>query len=635
MNFLKKLLSVMLVLVMSLVSIAGCSSSASSTPESTPEPTPTATATPTPEPSPVPTPTPEVIPADAYFIVQNGEAAATFVYAEKETQMIRDAVAEIRAMLEDECGFKIPVWEDNKLSRVKTDNVFYVGMTKRTELSRMGQATSYQYIAEKEGNNVYLLSYTQGGIREAVESIRDNIIVTSDGKNAYITPDVFGLKDRVLDEATHAWDRFTISGYGAPKFSTYDPDLWNDTDKATFQSIIDFGIKELSVSPPGYSPDNEDYDVTTISKFIEKLYSVGITSRIYAFDRSAYQKKINGSPDGPTRDYAKLEACIKDIVDTFGDIDGVANWGFYDEPLTDDSFSYCHDVIELFNKYDTKLRPVYINMGPLANADHYSGLDRYNHLLTIADPDFYCFDRYPFWCVDENGNVAMGGEPRMYEEYWYSNMEMNRNMGIDASKDTGIIIGSIVVGSTDGWNEGRAEVSQDFMNWQVNLALAYGYRYIEHFVFYSGHGFGLYTGTNEKTFRWDIAKNANDYANVVGPMLLNKKLDMVFHLANEDGSYTPQIVPYTGFGDVGEVTGCDAVLSFFEDGTIIVTDKRSCDYDGGEHDVTLSGLNGGVEWFNAETGEWEDISTCQNASVGDNGLTLTMTRASQYIVRAK
>ncbi|MBP3348770.1 MAG: hypothetical protein J6L92_08450, partial [Clostridia bacterium] len=189
MNFLKKSLAIVLVVVMGCMSIAGCSSSASSTPESTPEPTPTATATPTPEPTPVPTPTPEVIPADAYFIVQDGEAAATFVYAEKETQMIRDAVAEIRAMLDDECGFKIPVWEDSKLSRIKTDNVFYVGMTKRTELSRLNncKATSYQYLADKEGTNVYLMSYTQGGILDAVESIRDNIIVTSDGKNAYVT----------------------------------------------------------------------------------------------------------------------------------------------------------------------------------------------------------------------------------------------------------------------------------------------------------------------------------------------------------------------------------------------------------------------------------------------------------------
>ena len=173
------------------------------------------------------------------------------------------------------------------------------------------------------------------------------------------------------------------------------------------------------------------------------------------------------------------------------------------------------------------------------------------------------------------------------------------------------------------------------MNWQINCALAYGYKYIEHFVFYTGHDRGLYTDDNEKTFRWYIAKNANDYAGVVGSLIFDKRLDMVFHLANADGTYSPEVHAYKGFRNAGEVEGCDAMLSFFEDGTIMVTDKRSTNLDGGDHDVTLSGLNGGVEWFNVETNAWEDISTCEVATVSENGLTLTLTRASQYIVRAK
>jgi len=94
-------------------------------------------------------------------------------------------------------------------------------------------------------------------------------------------------------------------------------------------------------------------------------------------------------------------------------------------------------------------------------------------------------------------------------------------------------------------------------------------------------------------------------------------------------------LPYKPFRNVGEVVGCDAFLSFFEDGTIIVTDKRCCDRDGGDHNVTLSGLNGGVEWFNVVNNAWEDISTCEDATVDESGLTLTLTRSSQFIVRAK
>ena len=107
------------------------------------------------------------------------------------------------------------------------------------------------------------------------------------------------------------------------------------------------------------------------------------------------------------------------------------------------------------------------------------------------------------------------------------------------------------------------------------------------------------------------------------------------YLANEDGSYSHETIPYTEFRNAGKVIGCDAVLSFFDDGTIIITDKRCCESDGGEHLVTLTGLNGEVEWFNVANNAWEDISTCEMAMVDENGLMVGLTTASQLIVRAK
>ena len=646
MKIIKRMLMAVLAVFLCVTATVGCAPDATSTPEQsaspsiqpsvtpevTPEPTPTVIPTPTPE----PTPTDAPVPIDAYYLIKDGKSLVTFVRADKETETIKAAIRNLQDRILDRCGILIPDKSDAQLSKVKTPKIV-IGKTKISSYDRLGESTPYEMLIELDGSDIYAFGYTQGATIDAFNHLVENMVIMNDGKNVYFKPDAFGgIKERPLPEAEHSWDEFTISGYGAPTFSTYDPDLWTEKDKETFQSLIDFGLAEIPVWLFGYAND-KNFDKEAVKKYIEKFNSVGIKSRVYGFSRENYQNTDHvGNHNGDTKDYDALEACIKDIVETFGDMEGVAVWGFYDEPLQYDSFRYCSDVIELFNKYDDKDRPVYINMGPLAGQSWCDEpLEVYNKLKELADPDFYCFDRYPFWCVDENGKVAFGGEPVMYEEYWYSNMEMNRNMGIDTSKDTGIIIGCIVVGGTDGWNEGKAEISQDFMDWQVNLSLAYGYKYIEHFVIYSGHSHGIYTSNNEKTFRWEIAKNANDYANVVGPMLFDKKLDMVFHLANADGSYSPEILPYKPFRNVGEVTGCDAVLSFFEDGTIIVTDKRCCDRDGGDHDVTLSGLNGGVEWFNVASNAWEDISTCEGATVDENGLTLTLTRASQFIVRAK
>jgi len=640
MSLIKKIFSLIVAVLICITAVVGCAPDATSTPEQsvspssqpsgtpevTPEPTPTVIPTPTPE----PTPTDAPVPVDAYYLIKDGKPLVTFVRADEETEMIKDAIRSFQNMILDRCDITIPDRSDAQLSKVKTPKIV-IGKTKISSYDRLGESTPYDMLIELDGSDIYAFGYTQGASLDAWQHIVDNVVIMNDCKNVYIKPDAFGFHERPLREYQSTWDEFTISGYGAPTFSTYDPDLWTEKDQEVFQSIIDFGIDEIPVWMFDYRND-KNFSREVIKKYIEKFNSVGIKSRVYAFDAGRYME----CDDGKTKDYAELEACIKDVVETFGDIEGVAVWGFYDEPSTVDSFLYCADVMELFAKYDPQKRPVYINMEPMVGSVFFSRpLDMYNDLLEIVDPDFYCFDRYPFWRVDENGVATPDGTPKMTDEYWYANLEYNRNYGIDASRDTGIIIACIIVGGEAGRLEGRADITQEFMNWQVNLSLAYGYKYIEQFVFYTGHDYGLYTKDNEKTERWYIAKNANDYANVVGTMLFDKKLDMVFHLANEDGSYSHEILPYKPFRNAGEVIGCDAVLSFYEDGTIIITDKRCCESDGGDHDVTLSGLNGGVEWFNVANNAWEDISTCEGATVDENGLTLTLTRASQFIVRAK
>ncbi|MBE5819041.1 MAG: hypothetical protein E7312_08315, partial [Clostridiales bacterium] len=127
MKFIKRMLTVVLAVLICATSVVGCapdatptpeqsvtpSESPSGTPEVTPEPTPTVIPTPTPE----PTPTDAPVPVDAYYIIKDGKALITFVRADEETEMIKDAIRSFQNMILDRCDITIPDRSDAQLSK--------------------------------------------------------------------------------------------------------------------------------------------------------------------------------------------------------------------------------------------------------------------------------------------------------------------------------------------------------------------------------------------------------------------------------------------------------------------------------------------------------------------------------------
>ena len=623
MKYTKRLLSILLVMIMCAVSVVGCAPEVSQTPgqSNSPEATQTVTPTTTPDPTPEPTPTDAPIPIDAYFLVKDGEVQVTLVHDSMCTERLKVAVAAAAEKINDICGAYIPIKNDDQLSKIKTAGKIIVGHTKISDFSVVDTNVSwYDCVVANTDKGIVTMGYTQGAIIDALNYIVDNVVVTNDKQNVYIKSDVFGTHDRNLEAVNHAFEEFTISGYGIPSFSALNPEKWNEQDWKTYYGLVEFGVNNIPINHAG-TPENAGWNsevlgsVEDMRAFINKFYEVGITTRFYfPWDKSQMADFID------LHLYREIEESIKTTVEYYGDLEAIVDWGFIDEPLGKREFEFCGLVNDLFEKYDEKNRRVYVNMGPHAHYDNY--LSIYDELELYTDPDYFCYDRYPFFYNED-------GEPQMTDEYWYANLELNRDYGVDYGKDTGIIIGSIVVGC----DPSRSEMTQEYMNWQVNTMIAYHHRYLEHFVLYSGHGCGLYTDKNDPTFRWYYAKNANKYAMTVGTMLLDKRLDAVFHLENADGTYDPQLYAYKGYCDWGEIKGCDAFMSFFSDGTLIVTDKRSAPADGGDHDVTITSLTGDLEWFNANNNAWEDISTCEAAVVDENGLTLTLAMATQYIIR--
>jgi len=92
------------------------------------------------------------------------------------------------------------------------------------------------------------------------------------------------------------------------------------------------------------------------------------------------------------------------------------------------------------------------------------------------------------------------------------------------------------------------------------------------------------------------------------------------------------VIPYYGYRGIGEVKGNDIILSFYDGGILVLTDKNVNVFDAQEHDVFLSGFAAN-EWYNPATRSWEDIANCPAAKLTDDGLNVHFTLASQYIFR--
>lgn len=556
------------------------------------------------------------------YIVKGGKPTLTVVRSAKVGKQQLSAI--------DRLVTKVPVIEVKKDTEVNEAlPMLSVGNNRWAKMCLMGEATSYENTVAEHDGNVYALGYTTKGVVQALDRITQSLVC--EGEDVFIPQEAFGTVDTLLPDKMDAFGEFKVSFYGPPPFSSHDPQKWNDTDRRTLDDIVKFGAEE---APMGFSVENEG-SITAARAFINEFYSHGVKVRPYVLNNGRLQELFDkGQLD-------EIDAAVKHVVDVLGDLEGIGQWGFYDEPLADNQLKFCGFIRECFHKHDPMDRPVYINMGPVTLQDWCNGELVYDNLGEWTDPDYYCYDKYPF-------RITEDGRPVMYEDNWYANLEQNRSYAIDAGRNTGAILGAIKVGA----DPERYDITQEFMDWQVNLMLAYHYRYLEPYVYYPVHDFCMLGKGNVPTFRWHIARKCNMYAKTVGNMLLNKRLDAVFHLRNssvplghdgykheypdiEENHYSFGTVTYFGYRGLGKVTGEDAMLSFFDDGTMIVTDKRCCDIDGGDHAVTLEGIKGEVEVFNGISGEWELIETCKNAKRTEHGLELKLTRSSQYIIRTK
>ena len=555
-----------------------------------------------------------------FYLVKDGRSACSFVYSEypypydvyrdvTPPEPVKNISSRLFIYLNktllngicQETGVWPPLVTEDEAKDL-TGNKVYVGRCFTTDLSGLGEANAYQYVIVRHGNTAVTLAHTYGGYRAAAEKIHACVRYSGDKKDAWLDEEAFGTFSRDLPPVRHAFPQFTISFYGSP---------YNRApreDEKTFRVIVDFGTDEVPLNANWHDPE----DTAKLRRLIERFYAEGITTRLYG---AAHPGDCD--PLEHPEKAEEYEQEIRGLVETFGDLEGISQWGYWDEPEAW-HFNLCSFARTCFRKYDPKKRPVYINLGPRA---HSFGVQTfYSEFSRLVHPDYYCFDRYPFFMTEKGAEMT--------DLYFYSNFELQRAFAVDDGVDHGAILAGIKVGA----DPARSDITPHFMRWQTNLLAAYGCRYIEYYVYYHVHDYTILGENNEPTWRWDLCRETTGYLKSVFSLLDDHCLEAVFHLPKPDGTYDLDVIPYYGWRGLGNIAGCDAILSFYDEGILVVTDKRADVFDGGDHDLLIPGF-AGTEWFDPEQRKFIPICDCPAAEMTEEGFRLHLTLASQYIFR--
>ena len=279
------------------------------------------------------------------------------------------------------------------------------------------------------------------------------------------------------------------------------------------------------------------------------------------------------------------DAVVKEVVEDYALYDNVAEWGICDEPDSE-KFPVVSAIVEAFRKYSPDKDTV-INLFPdYATPEQLKSVDYPTHLkdfVRIVKPHFLSYDYYQFmgrpaydrWndgTEDERELLRrQAAEGREDRDGFFDNMELIRKLGLENNLEQMLIMQ--LVEHADCRNLTYAEIL-----WEANMCLAYGMHRISYFTYWLPDG-------GETFFKWNNAicdREGNKYQHYydvqavnkeileVGQILFETKSEAVFHV----GKLEKGTVAFEGYGDIAEIHGDNAVVGFFENGLIYLTNRN-------------------------------------------------------------
>ena len=294
--------------------------------------------------------------------------------------------------------------------------------------------------------------------------------------------------------------------------------------------------------------------------------------------RETYRKK----------DISLVDAVVKEVVEDYAEFDNINGWEIADEPSSKD-FPVLKAFVDAFRRYDPEretvinLFPTYATPEMLKDPDYVTHIERF---VDEVKPDFISYDHYPFMGrvrkeklsdpnqVDDERErlIRLASEAIEDRDDFFENLEIARRTGLKNDIEQMVILMVTEHGSC-------RNITRQEILWEVNMSLAYGMHRISYFTYWLPN-----QDENDRYWLWDNAmcdREGNKYQHYydvqavnklilpIGKMLFETKSKAVFHVGKQEKGTTP----FTRYEHVKEIVGDNAVVGFFEDGSVYLVNR--------------------------------------------------------------
>lgn len=242
---------------------------------------------------------------------------------------------------------------------------------------------------------------------------------------------------------------------------------------------------------------------------------------------------------------------IREIVASWEDIPGVGGFYLKDEPFNANPYARVHRAV----KDEAPWLYPYLNFLPMFaypdRVTYESQMDDYVELALTDEVDYLTYDLYPFGDVPNSLN----------RHAMLDNMDATRTVGLENDVKTGLYLQSIGRVHADGSPAGFRRTNAAEIRYEVNAALAHGFKQLSYFTWFTPTGRPeLFTDAiiapdGTPTDLYEPVRQLNSEVKALGPTLMG--LDAVeVYLSGPDLYGRPGIPD----GFIGQVAADDDVI---------------------------------------------------------------------------
>lgn len=236
---------------------------------------------------------------------------------------------------------------------------------------------------------------------------------------------------------------------------------------------------------------------------------------------------------------------IREIVASYENVPGVGGFYLKDEPFNANPYARVHRAV----KDEAPWLYPYLNFLPMFaypdRATYESQMDDFLELSGTDEVDYLMYDHYPFGNAPDSLNYHS-----MLE-----NMSAVRTVGIENDVKTGLYLQSIGRVNADGSPAGFRRTNEAELRYEINAALAHGFKQISYFTWFTPTGRpeaftdAIIAPDGTPTDLYEPVKQLNAEVKALGPTLMG--LDAVEVYLNGPDLHGQPGIPDGFIGQVG------------------------------------------------------------------------------------